>query len=264
MNVDDFLVRALLAGVGVALVAGPLGCFVVWRRLTYFGATLSHAALLGIAMGFVLEIDLRIGIFVIAVVMSVALMYLQRLVTISSDTLLGLLAHAALALGLVVMSFLDSVRVDLMAYLFGDILSVAPRDLVWLAGGIVTVWVVLSLCWRQFVMCTIHEELARVDGIAVERMQLLFLVLLAVAIAIGMQIVGLLLMMSMLIIPAAAARRFSRSPQAMVVYAALLGVVAVTVGLWSSMRFDTPAGPSVVVASAILFFISIAIPKRVM
>jgi zinc transport system permease protein len=260
MEIDSFLVRASLAGIGVALVAGPLGCFVVWRRLTYFGATLSHAALLGIAMGFLLDVDLRIGVFAVAVVMSVALIYLQRLVTISSDTLLGLLAHSTLAIGLVVMSFLDTVRIDLMSYLFGDILAVSAKDLLWLAAGVVVVLIVLTLFWRQFMMCTIHEELARVDGIAVERMQLLFLLLLAVVIAVGMQLVGLLLMMSMLIIPAAAARRFSRSPQAMASIAALIGVLAVGVGLWSSLSFDTPAGPSVVVASTIAFFISIAVP----
>ncbi len=126
---DDFFIRALVGGVGVALVAGPLGAFVVWRRMAYFGDTLAHSALLGVALGLLAGIDVTLGIILACIAVAVLLAALQRQRTLASDTLLGIMAHGSLALGLVVLALLAAVRVDLLAYLFGDLLAVTLSDL---------------------------------------------------------------------------------------------------------------------------------------
>ncbi|MEW7986898.1 MAG: zinc ABC transporter permease subunit ZnuB [Candidatus Thiodiazotropha endolucinida] len=250
---DDFIIRALLAGLGVALVTGPLGVFVVWRRMAYFGDTLAHSALLGIALGFLLGINLNLAVIALGIVLALILVAMSGNQQLSQDTQLGILAHSMLSLGLVVMAFQSSVRVDLMGYLFGDILSVTATDLLWVWGGGIAVLLVLIGIWRPLLSLTVHEELAQVEGVPVGNVRLIFMLLIALVIAVAMKIVGVLLITSMMIIPAAAARRFSRSPEQMAVVAAGTGSLAVVLGLAGSWQWDTPAGPSIVVAAAFLF-----------
>jgi zinc transport system permease protein len=258
---DDFLARALLAGIGVAAVAGPLGSFVVWRRMAYFGDALSHSALLGVALGLLLGVAPVIGVAAVAVVAAVLFALSQRLQKLAGDTMLGILAHSTLAVGLVTLSFMPGVRVDLMAYLFGDVLAVTGADLYWIYGGGVGALVSLALIWRTLLASSVHEDLARVEGAPVGLARLAYMMLLAVTIAIAMKVVGVLLITSLLIIPAATARRFSRTPEAMALLAAFLGCAAVALGLLGSFRFDTPAGPTIVVAAALLFLVSALAPR---
>lgn len=250
---DDFLFRAILAGCGVALVAAPLGSFVVWRRMSYFGDTLAHSALLGVALGFLFDINLNIAIICVAVFIALIMLSLQNRRMLASDTLLGILAHSTLSIGLVVIAFQDELRVDLMGYLFGDILAVSTTDLLWVWGGGTLVLGLLVRIWRPLLSLTVHEELAQVEGVPVYRIKLVFMLMIALVIAISMKIVGVLLITSMLIIPAAAARRFSHTPERMALSAALVGLLAVTLGLSASWLWDTPAGPSIVVAASLLF-----------
>jgi zinc transport system permease protein len=253
---DDFLLRALAAGLGVALVTGPLGVFVIWRRMAYFGDTLAHSALLGVALGFLLGINLNLSVILLSVLLTLILVGMNRNRYLSHDTQLGILAHSALSLGLVVMAFQTGVRIDLMGYLFGDILAVNMTDLLWVWGGGVIVLLVLTLIWRPLLSLTVHEELAQVEGVPVGAIRLAFMLLIALVIAVSMKIVGVLLITSMMIIPAAAARAFSRTPEQMALTAAGVGILAVILGLSGSWHWDTPAGPSVVVAAALLFSMS--------
>ncbi|MDY8107600.1 metal ABC transporter permease [Fulvimarina sp. 2208YS6-2-32] len=250
---DDFFTRALVAGIGVALVAGPLGCFVVWRRLAYFGDTLSHAALLGVALAFLFEANVTIAVFAVSLLVALSLLALRRSGSIASDTLLGLLSHSALAIGLVALSFMASVRIDLMGYLFGDILAVSRLDIlqIWLGGA--AVLAVLALIWRPFFAATVSEEIASGEGLSPRRTELVFIVLMAGVVAMALKIVGALLVTALLLIPAATARRFAPNPEMMAVLAALIGALAVILGLYGSLSFDTPSGPSIVVAALILF-----------
>jgi zinc transport system permease protein len=254
---DDFFTRAILAGMGVALVAGPLGCFIVWRRLAYFGDTLSHAALLGVALAFLFEINITLAVFGVSACVSIALLLLQRRGTLSSDALLGLLAHSALALGLVALAFMTWIRMDLMGFLFGDILAVSKLDIaiIWLGGAVVLG--ILTLIWRPLFAATINRELAEAEGMNPERVNIIFMLLMAAVIAISMKIVGVLLITAMLIIPAATARRFSSGPEQMALLAAVIGSAAVIGGLFGSLEWDTPAGPSIVVAALFLFILSL-------
>ena len=259
---DDFLVRALLAGIGVALVAGPLGSFVVWRRMAYFGDTLAHSALLGIALGILTGINVTLGIVLTCTLLAVLLAALQRQRALASDTLLGIMAHGSLALGLVVLAFLVSVRVDLFAYLFGDLLAVTVTDLYWIYGGGSLALIVLAAIWRPLLAVTVHEELARVEGVPVALVQLAQMLLMAMVIAVAMKIVGILLITSLIIIPPAAARRFAATPERMAALAAGVGCVAVAGGLAGSLVWDTPSGPSVVVCALLLFVLMSAWPRR--
>jgi zinc transport system permease protein len=258
---DEFLVRAAIGGCVVCLVTGPLGCFVVWRRMAYFGATLAHAALLGVALGLALEIDLSLGVLITGVLICVALYLLDRRPDLTSDTLLGILAHSSLATGLVLMSFLDGVRMDLTAYLFGDVLSIRMHDIYWLAAGAVVILGTLRALWKPLLSMTVDEDLARVEGVAVDKLRFVFLILVSVAVAMAMQVVGLLLTVSLLILPAASARRMARTPESMTAMSIVLGALSVLIGLTASLAADTPAGPSIVVAGTVLFAISLALPS---
>lgn len=259
---DDFFVRAVVAGVGVALVSAPVGCFIVWRRMAYFGAALAHAALLGVALGFLLSIDLVLAVVAVCVLVGLALFAMQSQRTLSEDTLLGILAHATLAAGLLAISFVESVRMDLMAYLFGDILAVTVWDVLWVWGGGIAVLAGLAGIWRPLLSISIHEELAQIDGVPVTHIRFLFMLLLSIIIAVAMKIVGILLIISLLIIPPAAARRFAATPEQMAGIGALIGSISVGGGLMASLHWDTPAGPSIVVVAALLFFVSLATSGR--
>lgn len=254
---DDFFIRALVSGIGVALIAGPLGCFIVWRRLSYFGDTLAHAALLGVALALLLEINVTIAVFLVSSSVAISLLFLQRKATLSSDALLGLLSHSALALGLVVLALMTNVRLDLMGLLFGDILSVSKFDIMVIYAGGALVLGTLAVIWRPLFAATVNRELAEAEGLNPDRINIVFMLLMAIVIAIAMKIVGVLLITALLIIPAATARRFSVSPEQMALFAALIGACAVIAGLSGSLRWDTPSGPSIVVASVGLFILSL-------
>jgi zinc transport system permease protein len=250
---DEFVWRALLGGIGVSLVIGPLGCFVVWRRMAYFGDTLAHSALLGIALGVVLNIRPQIGIIGICVLLALLLVGLQQQRHLASDTLLGILSHSALSLGLVTLTFIEGLRIDLTSYLFGDLLSVSTQDLYWIYGGGGIVILGLIKIWKPLLSMTIHEELAKVEGVSVGWIRLMFMLLIALVISVAMKIVGILLITSMLIIPPATARYFAHTPEQMAWLASIVGSIAVSLGVLMSLHFDTPAGPSVVVSAVSLF-----------
>ena len=246
------MIRAGLAGLGVALAAGPLGCFVIWRRMAYFGDATAHAAVLGVAIALAAELPIYAGVLLLAIVMG---LLVSTLVARGHgmDATLGVVSHSALALGLVAMSFLPGVRVDLSAFLFGDILAVGWGDLaaIWVGALIVAVTIVLR--WSALLMATLNPDLAFASGIHPRREELWLILALAVVVAVAIKVVGALLIASMLIIPAAAARPLSRSPEAMAAGAIAIGTLAVAAGLWGSWQWDLPAGPSVVSAAAAMF-----------
>lgn len=255
---DDFFTRALVAGIGVAIVAGPLGCFVIWRRMAYFGDTLSHSALLGVALALLLQVNATLAVGAVSMLLAILLVILQRKNTLSSDAILGLLSHSALALGLVCLAFMTWVRVDLLGLLFGDILAVTKLDIAMIFAGGSFVLAVLISIWRKLFAATVSPDLAAGEGLNPDRTDLIFMLLTAVVIAISLKIIGALLITALLIIPAAAARRLSATPEQMAVMSALLGAVAVVSGLYASLNYDTPSGPSIVVAAMVLFVISLA------
>jgi len=251
----DFILRALLAGLMVAIIAGPLGCFVVWRRMSYFGDTLAHSALFGIALGLLLDINLELAVIMACMLLAVVLVMLENRRGLSTDTILGILAHSSLALGLVIISFTDN-QVNLMAYLFGDLLTVSDSNLLWIGATVVIVLGVLFKNWNRLLTITLHEELAQVEGLNVLQLRLLLMMLIALIVAVSMKVVGVLLITSLLIIPPACARAFTKTPETMSAFASMVGCIAVCGGLAASWFWDTPTGPSIVVATSVLFVIS--------
>jgi zinc transport system permease protein len=259
---DDFLTRAALAGIGLAVIAGPLGCFVVWRRLSYFGDTLAHAALLGVALSLLFNVSVVLAVFAVALIAALLLLVLQQKSSLASDAILGLLSHGALAAGLLALSFMTWIRFDMMGLLFGDLLAVTRGDLAVLYGGGAVVLLLLWWFWKPLFAATVSRDIAAAEGLQPRKAELLFIVLLAAVVAIAIKIVGVLLVTAMLIIPAAASRRFSSTPQQMVFLSIALGIAAVVVGLWSSLQWNTPSGPSIIAAAALLFFVGMVIPSK--
>lgn len=256
---DWWWLMPLLAGLLLALVAGPLGSFVVWRRMAFFGDTLAHGALLGITFGVLTDINLTLALVLGSLLLAMVLLPLERRARLSSDTLLGIVSHSTLAIGLVTLSLAHGVRVDLMGYLFGDLLAVEASDVLWILLAGLLVAILLSWQWRSLLAVTVSPELAAIDGLPVKRLNTMLILLLALIVALAMKVVGILLVSALLIIPPATARSLSRSPEQMIALASLCGVLAVGLGLWASFHWDTPAGPSVVVAAATLFALSVLV-----
>ena len=254
---DDFFIRALIAGVGIAIIAGPLGCLVIWRRLSYFGDTLSHSALLGVTLAYAFSINITLSVFVISSIVAILLINLQKRTKLAGDSLLGLLAHSTLAIGLVLIGFLSSIRFDLMGLLFGDILAVTTEDivLVWI-GGIIILGI-LYYIWKSIFSATVNYDLAAAEGMRPEISNLIFTLLLAAVIALSIKMIGALLITGLLLIPAAIARNLSNSPKQMIIISVLAGIASVVIGLFTSLELNTSSGPSIIVVSLALFVLSL-------
>ena len=259
---EDFFLRALGGGIGAALAAGPVGCFVVWRNLAYFGTALAHAVLLGIALGFLLQVEPILAVFLICFLLALCLVLLERQRFVSVDALLGVLAHTVFALGIVIVAFMERLRVDLIGYLFGDILAIGNVDLWLIFGTAGVVGAALAWQWRNLLSLTVNRELAAVEGVPVERVRLLLLFLLAGVIAVGMKIVGMLLVVALVIIPAAAARRMAATPEQMAGASTAIGIVSVIAGLYGALWWDVPAGPAIVLVASAIFAASLLLPVR--
>ncbi|HBN13720.1 MAG: zinc ABC transporter permease [Gammaproteobacteria bacterium] len=256
----DFIIYAVIAGLLIAALAGPLGCFVVWRRMSYFGDTLAHSSLLGVALAIVASINLQLAIIISCAVFAAILLLLEKRQMLATDTLLGIIAHSTLAFGLLILSLSDMVQVNLMAFLFGDLLTITQQDLIWIVATCVVLAGLLYHFWGEFLALTVHKELAIVEGLPVERLYALLVLMIAMLIAVAMKIVGVLLITSLLIIPAAAARRLASTPEQMALGAAVIGCLAVAGGVTLSFYLDTPAGPSIVACACVCFLLIYARP----
>ncbi len=258
----EFILFALLAGIGVAAVAGPLGCFVVWRRMAYFGDTLAHSALLGVALGILLNTEIGFTVVLVCLLIALSLVALEQRGFLAIDTLLGILSHSALAAGLLLIALLPDVRVDLLSLLFGDLLSVNISDLWIIYSGAVFAIALLTWLWKPLISITVEPDLAAVEGINVTLVRTALMLITALVIAMTMKIVGVLLITALLIIPAATARRLCSTPEAMALAASAIAILAVIMGLVLSWNYDTPVGPSVVVSSTLLFCLSLSVAQK--
>lgn len=259
---EPFFIRALLAGLGIALVAGPIGCFIVWRRMAYFGETLAHAGLLGVGFGLLFNINITLGAVASAVLLALLLLALKRQRQIAVDTLLGILSHTALALGLITVGLVTGAVTGHLDILFGDVLTVSRNDVITVWIGAASVLAVIIYLWRDLIAISVHEDLARAEGVNVSWVELAFMLTMAAMTAFAMKIVGLLLITALTVIPAAAARRVSSSPEAMALWSSLFAVIAVVSGLMMSAIWGTIAGPSVVLSASFIFVLTLATSQR--
>ena len=261
---DDFIIRAFVAGIGLALITGPLGCFIIWRRLSYFGDTIAHSALLGVVIAYAMNFNLIIAVFAVSCFIALSLLFLQKRTNLPDDALLGLLAHSVLAIGLVLLGILSFIRIDLIGLLFGDILSVNITDVlfVWVGGSIVLI--VLILIWRPLFAATVNLELAKAEGLNADLANAIFTILIASVIAISIKIVGILLITGLLIIPAAASRNLSSTPIQMAIISSVIGLVSVVLGLQTSMIWNSPTGPTILAITLGVFILSLIPLKKLL
>lgn len=257
LEVAAWWLMPLMSGCILAAMAGPLGSFVVWRRMAFFGDTLAHGALLGITFGVLLEMNVTLALIVSSIILALILLPLQQQRAIPADAILSIIAHGSLAIGLVALSFANNIRVDLMGYLFGDLLSIQWPQMLLLLGVGIVVLALLIWQWSGLVAVTVSPELAALEGRSVFWLNLLLMILLAMVVAMTMKIVGILLTSALLIIPASSSRPWASSPARMASLASLAGIIAVMGGMLASYYWDTPAGPSIVVSALLIFVVSI-------
>jgi len=255
---EPFLLRALIASLGLAVVAAPLGCFVVWQRMAYFGETVAQAGLIGVALGLALQMDVTWGVLIVALAVAALLVWFGRQKLVALDSILGLLHHAALAAGVIATSMIRGAPVDLTGFLFGDVFAVTRSDVAIILIGGALVLAAVAWLWQPLLRLAVHEELAAAEGVDREKVRTVFIVLLAVTIAVAMKIVGILLVMAFLVVPAVAARPLAGTPERMVVLTGLAAAVSVVSGLWLSAMIDSPGGPSIVLLMSVLAGISLS------
>jgi zinc transport system permease protein len=258
IDLEPFLLRALAASLALAVVAAPLGSLVIWNRMAYFGETVSQASLIGIALGLALGVDITAPVILVTLVVAGILILLSRQKIVPLDAILGLMHHGALALGVILTLGLRGPAVDLMSYLFGDIFAVTATDLYWIYGGGAVVLAILAWLWQPKLRLAVHEELASAEGVNRDLVKAVFIVLLSLTIAIAIKIVGALLVIAFLIVPAVAARPFSATPERMAILAAAIAALSVVLGISLSLNFDVPGGPSIVLFMAVIAGLSVA------
>ena len=258
---DDFIVRALIAACATAIVTSVLGCFVIWRRMAYFGDALAHSALLGIAFGFWLGLAPILAVIAVCGCFAVLLVWLQQKQPLTIDTILGILSHSALAFGVIALSLSNVGNIDLHSFLFGDILTVSTEDLTWLLIAGAFIVAVILYYWQPLLLLTINSELAAAEGVSTLKLHSILIFLMTLAVAISIQIIGVLLIASLLIIPVAGARLLAKSPEGMALLAGGIGVSAAGMGLWLSFLFDIPSGPAIVGATSLLFVLCIVLTR---
>lgn len=259
---DDFIYRALIASIGVSIIAGSLGCFVIWKRLSYFSDSISHSALLGVALGLATGVGINFGLVIVGGLFATLIVFLQQKDFWSSDAVLGIFSHISLSLGIVVLGFIGDQNTDYFSYLFGDILSITPKDIYWIFSVMAVVIFVLFINWKKLLLLTLNEELAKAEGVNKIFYELLFMFLIALAVSVSVQIVGVLLITSLLIIPPAIARVFSNSPISMIFSSMIISIISVLLGLYSSIVFDLATGPAIVITLGFFFLIAQFLPSR--
>lgn len=259
--IDAFILNAWLSGIGISLMSAPVGCFIAWQRLVYFGDTIAHAALLGVVLALLFGANPLAGILGTALFIALALSSLQDDALLPADTLLGIFAHASLALGLVIVSLSPSITLDVNGLLFGDILAVGHTDLLVIFSAAAAVVATLMIYWKPLMRMVLHADIAQVEGVNTRKMRLLLMLLIALIVAISIKLVGILLITSLLILPAAGARLIARSPSQMAIAATVISIAAVTLGIAVSLHFDTPTGPTIIL-SALATLITLAVARR--
>ncbi len=245
-------VRACLGGVGVALLAGPMGCLLVWRRMAFFTDALGHSTLLGIGLGIVFHLSPRVSALLGMVLLIVPLFFLKR-TTPQTDALLGGMSHAYLAFGLLLIHLLPGVNINIHALLFGDILSTTLKDLAWIYGVGLLIFVGLGFFWSALVSMSVNEDMAKIEGIATAWVEGVFFVLVGLLVAIALQVVGVLLTAALLILPALCSTRIGKTPEQTAVLASSIGIACTLGGIALAFWWDVPVGPSIAATMAFIF-----------
>jgi zinc transport system permease protein len=258
---DDFLVRSVIAGLIMVVIAAPMGCLMVWQRLAFLSDTLGHAAVMGVGLGLLLEVTPVFGVLAVALLIVFSLNRVNSFNSALSETTLAIISHTGLAGGIILVGLLPAQSVNLEAILFGDLLATTSADLIRLLITTVVLLLLLLHHWRSFVAVSVSREIAQAEGIEVRKVQFLMYIMIALLVAVMMKVMGVLLIAAMLVIPTTSARLFSRSPEQMVAVSAFYGLGALVGGISSSFQFDWQTGPAIVVSATMLLLITLAITR---
>lgn len=259
--IESYLLRGLVAALSLVIIAAPLGSVVVWNRMSYLGETMAQASLLGVALSLLFQVDITMSVLAATIAAAFLLITLTRQHLVATDSILGLMHHGFLALGIIAISSVTGQSVDLVSYLFGDVFAVSQTDLYWIGGVSILIVAVMSQLWTPLIRLAVHEDLARAEGVRAAAVQTAFLVLLAVTIAVAIKIVGILLAIAFLIVPSIAARPFATTPEGMVVTGALVGSLCVGLGIALSVGFDVPGGPAIVLIMSAAAMVALLLPR---
>lgn len=254
--IDIFFLQSLLAGIGLSFITSPIGCFLVWRRMSFFGDALSHSALLGVALGLIFNMNIHLGILIVCLAVTFILAFVDDRIDLPSDTWLSITSYSALALGIVFMNKMSSIRIDPASYLFGDILTLQNTDFLWIFGCAVIVALFIYWQWQPLLLCTLDEGLAQAEGVSLMRLKFGFMLILALTVAVSLKFIGVLLVPALLVIPPATAKSYAKTPEQMVLYALLFTLVGITSGLFLSLAFNLATGASIVLTCLTLFILS--------
>lgn len=258
----DLLVLGWISGVLLSLATGSLGSFLMWKKMSYFTDTLSHASLLGITLSIYLKINPMYSVILIMVILAIILVYIRHIYPYSIDTLLNVISYSALSLGLIMSSLSQDNSMNIVHYLFGDFLMISFRDVVTIGCGICIILIVMLYYWKSFLLISIHPELAYIDGINVFKMQLILMLLIALSVGLSIKFIGVFTATALFVVPAATARFYAKSPESMITYAVLLNIISITLGFIFSVIYDIPSGPSIILCATILFFISVFFKRK--
>lgn len=260
-NMTELMIRAIIAACGIGMLAGMLGSFVVWKRMSYMGDAMGHAALLGVVLGLMLGVLPAYAVILVAVLIGLVLSRLHHDRRLPFDALLGVVSTGGLSLGLALYSTMPLQQMDLYGYLFGDVLAVTDSQMALIYAMLAGQGIILWRCWRPLLRMIIHEEIAQVEGVPVARLQALVTVLVAATVALALQVVGMLLVTALLVIPPLTARALARSPQQMVFGSMAAGVLAALGGVVLSYQFNLPTGPGIVLAAVALFGLALTVGR---
>ena len=257
-----FIQRALIASVMVGILCPFVGNFVVLRRMSFFADAISHSAFAGIATGALLGIDLSVSSVAVAILIALLIAFLSEKTSLSHDTVIGVAFSGAIATGMLIMGMLRGYRADLLTFLFGDILAITENDLLLIfAIGILTV-AVLLICLKPFLQITFNRDLARVEGVNVRFFEYMLFLIIAIVITVSLKIIGIILVTSLLIVPAASAKNIASSMKRLFVLSSAFGVVSGIIGLACSVYLNTSSGPTIVLVSIGIFFLTMLIRKK--
>ena len=252
---DNFILLAIISGIGIAFITGLLGCFVVWKKMAYFGESLGHSAVLGIGIGLLLGIGDNIAVLLVIITFSLIVTYLQNKEAFSNDLILAVLAHGLLSIGIILISINPDPNFNLHSFLFGDILTVSLNEIFLIFLSAIFIYLIILTNWKALLITIISKDLAKSQNINNFKIELLFTFTMALAVAISIKIIGALLITSMLIIPSSCAKQLVNNPKNMVIISIIISILSILIGILCSYYFDIPSGPAIILTSFSAFFI---------
>ncbi|MFT7086926.1 MAG: zinc transport system permease protein [Rickettsiales bacterium] len=257
---EPLFIKALIAGIGVAIALAPIGVFVLWKKMAYFSDAISHSAIFGLAIATIIAVSPMYGIVLCAVIFCFLMFIIGKQNLYSIDSIIGITSATLLSIGMILLAFFPS-EIELEEYLFGDLLNLENYQITIIYAAAALVVLAISLWFKKLLLSTINPDLAKISGIKTENLELKFLLLTAIIVACLVKIVGIFLITSMMILPAAIGRNFSKTPTHMIFLSLAFAIFSIVGGLFFAVFFNLPSSPAIIGFSALILILSILSKK---